>query len=1432
MSGIKGVSHPFPLIARALVVMAFVLAFLAWVTAGSVTNAANPGSGSVDTSTTTFNWTGQNYTLGATAGAPCPSATADPTNAVCDHLALTVNIPSSYWNTHTGGVQVAISWADTTDDFDLHIQDKDGNDVVDSTSANTNSETVLIVNANSDASPYQILVAPYTVTSSGYNGTATVQTSTSITPTPTPLPNLPGLDFSIDATPTNGTVHAGETYLDVIKVKNSSSSTATSVVVSGVIASGNVYLGGSTIPAANSGNGTSGNPLIWNLGSINAGAEQRIYLYLRAKNEGEDNTIVWQLLDTKVSLSYTLDSAGRSAKDQTLGPKVVPQGDVGNSVRHGKRPFPVAFVDYTDQKHTEPDSTFRGYFDSLIRRYTEMSMGQLLPVPVLPSIDRGTVTFASTPSETYRFSVLQPSGFCSGATLAEDGNAYDDNAPPAALTNRINDGWYQLPGTQGYYGSDSTASAYPGFLSGQAALINIDNGCGPVGKLVYDAATEMDPDVDFNDFDSNRDGWVDFFELVYQGQPENIIGETGVNNVWPHSSNLAYYYTDGYTTHDRLRDHQDRPLFWTDDTHSATTLTNTGKPAYVRVGAYNVNAEFSDAITFAHEYGHSLGLPDNYSTGSRNTMDDWDLMASGPGHMSMWDKQELGWIVPIELTSGQTLTGQHELKHDTNQVKWKDSGGNPYTLTGNVHNAEVYKVNLPKTQLFDPAIIPSGSWVYYSQSGNDFGYPGHLLDISFDANQTAGASNLKLQFKSWFEIEKDYDYGYLQVCQYRGNPSTLQCDNLPSINDAGEGGPTTSSTNPNGNNHGNGITCVSGSNSNPTCGVVSYPEPVFITDEFDLSAYAGQDFIVRWDYSTDPGAAYRGWVIDDIELLKNGTRVFFDDAEDPQKSNDGTHAYNGWIRSNGSSSQEHAYWIGLRDKTGFDATAGWTPGVVIEYANEAHGYGNSGVDDPPALTVIDSHPQKGNDSPTTNDAAWRPFPSSPGNTAASNGDVFTDCDDPAFADGPRHIDNYADPSQGDGDWHFGYRMMKLLVNSLASQGTFGAMTANVTYAVPAPCSNATTTPTQTATPKPSSTPSGTPATNTPTPTPTLSGDTTTVEDNTTLVQYNGWHGVQDANASGGSYRVSSAAGDSVIFRTTGATFQWVTYRGLDQGIAQVNIDGKSAKTVDLYSATPQYQFVRTFKKLSSGGHVIVIRVTNKKNQNSSGNNVVLDALHIGNATHEDEEVMFKYSSWKGKSNGSASGGTYRRSSSKSAVAALTFTGDSISWLTTKGPNMGRARVMIDNQDKGKFNLYASQAQFQVAISFDSLGAGQHTIAVHPLHKKGKKSKGYAVVVDAFRGPITAVAASDGGATDNPPAPDGQATGIVSSVDTAQGTVTIQPDDGGAPLTLRLNADSAVELNDEESDLTALRQGMVADVSYDTASGTIVDLDVSDPAAGP
>lgn len=910
--------------------------------------------------------------------------------------------------------------------------------------------------------------------------------------------------FSARQTATDGTLLAGETVLYVLGVDNTTQVDATQVVVTATLPSGAVYLPGSTTPAPSSGSGSAASPFVWNLGTVAAGQKSRVYLYARAKTQQEERTIVWQPLHVAAGASYTHGGAGaKNAFERTLGPRVVPEGEVGNSVRHGRRPFPVAMVEYLDLKH-DPANTIAHFRDNIfatvIDRYLEMSFGQLLPVPVIPSATKGDTAFSDDPGQSYRWSTLQPNGFCSGVTTAgPSGNPADPNGPPAGATFRIVDGWYQLPGTQGYYGSDSSVSAYAGALSGVGTLMNVDNGCNPPGAIVYDAATLLDPDVDYNAFDSDRNGWVDFFELIYQGQPENVVGQTGVNNIWPHSSSLEYYYPGGYVSNDQLRNHADEPLYWTDAAETAMTTTVTGFPVYVKVGPYNVNAEFSDEVTFSHEYGHSLGMPDNYSLGTQDTMNDWDLMSSGEGHMSVWDKQELGWVVPFMLENVDlTLPAQGEVKVDIHRIDWLDHNGLPYTLTGaDIHNAEVYKVDLPKVQLFDPSIIPSGDWVYYSQAGNDFGYPGHILDISFDGNLHAGAASLELRFKSWYEIEKDYDYGYVQVSTDGGDTWT----NLPSL----EG--TTTNTNPNSNNRGEGITCVSSAQGDPSCGVVAYPEPAFITDRFNLNAFIGQDFILRWAYSTDPGLAMRGWVIDDIELVADGQPVFFDDAEDALKSRDQTHVYNGWVRTNGSGTASHAYWISVRDRTKFDSATSFQPGVVIEYANESHGYGNVGVDNPPALTVIDAKPQPNSNTPNLDDASWIPFPADPGNLHANNGDIFTDCDDPSYAsaNGPRHIDNYADPSSSDGLWYFGWQRLQLHVTGLAGQGS-GAMTAAVHYRSPAPCPQATPTPTptatattppntptatatstSTATPKPTATPT---ATHTPTSTPSATATAT------------------------------------------------------------------------------------------------------------------------------------------------------------------------------------------------------------------------------------------------------------------------------------------------------------------------------------------------------
>ncbi len=99
---------------------------------------------------------------------------------------------------------------------------------------------------------------------------------------------------------------------------------------------------------------------------------------------------------------------------------------------------------------------------------------------------------------------------------------------------------------------------------------------------------------------------------------------------------------------------------------------------FVRVGPYNVNPEtaIDKASVISHEYGHSLGLPDFYSTGGRETYGDWNLMATDKSqNMDVFCRQELGWVVP-EVLEPRHRTGRpaHRLQAGHRHDHLADAG--------------------------------------------------------------------------------------------------------------------------------------------------------------------------------------------------------------------------------------------------------------------------------------------------------------------------------------------------------------------------------------------------------------------------------------------------------------------------------------------------------------------------------------------------------------------------------------------------------------------------------------------------------------------------------------------------------------------------------------------------------------------------------------
>jgi hypothetical protein len=141
--------------------------------------AATPSSGTVGPAATSVTWQSPFYAAGATAIStangstgtnPCPPPETDPLSLICDQFKLTVDVPASYWDTHSGGVQVKIEWPNNgVNDFDLFVYNADGNEVA-KDAGGSDPELAFIPNATG---VYDVVVIPFSVVATQFTGTAT-----------------------------------------------------------------------------------------------------------------------------------------------------------------------------------------------------------------------------------------------------------------------------------------------------------------------------------------------------------------------------------------------------------------------------------------------------------------------------------------------------------------------------------------------------------------------------------------------------------------------------------------------------------------------------------------------------------------------------------------------------------------------------------------------------------------------------------------------------------------------------------------------------------------------------------------------------------------------------------------------------------------------------------------------------------------------------------------------------------------------------------------------------------------------------------------------------------------------------------------------------------------------------------------------------------
>jgi len=258
-----------------------------------------------------------------------------------------------------------------------------------------------------------------------------------------------------------------------------------------------------------------------------------------------------------------------------------------------------------------------------------------------------------------------------------------------------------------------------------------------------------------------------------------------------------------------------------------------------------------------------------------------------------------------------------------------------------------------------------------------------------------------------------------------------------------------------------------------------------------------------------------------------------------------------------------------------------------------------------------------------------------------------------------------------------------------------------------------------------------------------------------------WGVVRNTSASERAYsgEPSTLARISASFYTaTNGTITWVYRKGSLGGSADIYIDGTAAgnkvATVSQYNATTQWKQTWTSGALASGAHTIYIMNNGvagagggtyvyHDNFQASHDSVEADAANDATygacrnfENNMDGMTLYK---WGVVANASAHGGTYAGEPSTQALAAFTFSGDSIDLVYRRGSLGGSAKVYIDGIDKGTVNMYNATTQWwnnatsPAVTAYSGLGTGTHTIMVANSGVAGTGGGTY-VYIDAFRYP--------------------------------------------------------------------------------------------------
>ncbi|GIU07055.1 immune inhibitor A domain-containing protein [Shewanella morhuae] len=458
-------------------------------------------------------------------------------------------------------------------------------------------------------------------------------------------------------------------------------------------------------------------------------------------------------------------------------------------------------------------------------------------------------------------------------------------------------GWYTANQNAEYYGANDPQSGSDAQVS-QLVKEAVSQAVASMSIAELASYDVEDPyDINNNGNYNEPDGIIDHVMIFHSSIGEETGGGAlGTSAIWSHR-----YFVDQGT--------------------QGYALPGTVK----KVFGYTIQPIDAATGVCTHEFGHDLGLPDEYDTSDNTSKDGspvgaWSLMSGGSWTGDIAGAQPSGFSPYARSYLQERYKGKWLNEREISLDSIPKSGIN-ITLNEAVNHQAVNQISIP----LPPAPIPfkmpyQGSYQYYSGQGNMLN---NSMSFNLDLPKVT-TEKLILSMQASWSIETDYDY--MQV----------------NVNGVAIAGNHTLSDNAI-NNARHIITGESSVNSQ------AEGSDAWVALEYDLTAFAGNAVTIEINYVTDEATTLAGITLDSISIKQNTTELYSDNAEVADKVK-----LNGYSRIQDSRpGAASRYLIQLRSHNGVDVglkSVGFDPGVLLWL--EDVGYTDNNVSDHAGHSLI------------------------------------------------------------------------------------------------------------------------------------------------------------------------------------------------------------------------------------------------------------------------------------------------------------------------------------------------------------------------------------------------------------------------------------------------------------------------------------------------